>query len=99
MPSLRLWLWYIVGDVLTVQSEHKQLSRERILVMAACKCYTCDLYRTTPVRPSQAKKMMKSRKAPKDEHKQRLRYTDKTGFAAIRAYEKQKRKDNLWLSI
>lgn len=95
MPNQKQWLWCIVKDVPMAQFVPNQSSRKRIS-MAGCKCYTCDLYRKTPVRPSQARKMMKSRKAPKDEHKQRLRYTDKTGFAAIRAYNQQYKKENLW---
>lgn len=63
-----------------------------------CSCYSCDLYRKSPVRPAQAQKMMKSRKASKDMHKQRLAETDKTGFAAIRAIQKQRNRDNLWRS-
>tara|TARA_B100000214_G_scaffold313004_1_gene245464 strand:+ start:1611 stop:1745 length:135 start_codon:yes stop_codon:yes gene_type:complete len=42
--------------------------------------------------------MMKSRKASKDEHKQRLAHTDKTGFAAIRAVQREYNRRNLYES-
>ncbi len=98
MPNQKLWLWCIVIVVPTVQYELSQLNPRVITMRRSCNCYSCDLYRKSPIRPAQARKMMKSRKASKDEHKQRLAHTDKTGFAAIRAAQREYNRRNLYES-
>ena len=61
-----------------------------------CTCLSCDIYRISPYkRPSRRKY---SPKSAKDAHRQRLQSTDKTGFAAIRAVQREYNRRNLYES-
>jgi len=69
--------------------------REREVEMAHCKCVLCDTYKLSPYK---ATKRGYYRRAAKDSHKQRQAQTDKTGFAAIRAVQREYNRRNIYES-
>ena len=63
--------------------------------MAYCKCLLCA---TNKVSPYKARKKGYYRRAAKDWQRQLQSQTDKTGFAAIRAVQKEYNRRNLYES-
>ena len=63
--------------------------------MAYCNCLLCDTYR---IKPYKSPRRKYSRRAAKDSHRQRQAQTDKTGFAAIRAVQREYNRRNLYES-